>query len=359
MSDIYKDFAAKLDGFPNGFPATESGVELKILKKIFTPEEVEVALKLSPMPETVEAIAQRFGKAVPDTQATLDTMAKRGLVGFLKESGQELYMLMPFVIGLMESSTLHRMNREIAELFEQYAPYLSRGYGRFAPAEARVVPVSTQIPADLQVYRYEDLRRMIEEAKSFELLNCWCRQERAAVGHPCKHTVEICLQFSKEEGQYDKYPMGRKITKEEALQVMAKAEEEGLVHVSYNAEDGQVFCCNCCSCCCGLMRGLKEYKAPNIIAKSNFVASIDQESCAACGVCADERCPMNAIVEEDGNYRVQPERCIGCGVCAPTCPTESIKLVRRPEPEQDKPPTDLMQLYMDRAAKRGIEIKIE
>lgn len=358
MTDVYKRLAKKLDELPNGYPATESGVELKILEHIFTPEEAEMALKMRPMPETLETVAERLGKPVAEMEAILDNMAEKGQVGSFKMFGQQMYMLFPFVIGIYEFQ-LNRMDEELSRLFEEYAPHLVGTVGGFEPAVTRVVPVSTQIDADLQVHRHEDMRRMIEEATSFDLMDCICKKERALEGSPCKHTLQVCLAFSNEEDAFEKYPKGRSITKEEALKVIADAEEDGLVHCTYNVEDGQAFVCNCCPCCCGILRGVKEFNAPHLLAKSYFTASIDQESCAACGVCADERCPMDAIVEEDGAYRVLAERCIGCGVCAPTCPTESIKLVRKPEAEQDSPPSNLIEWNLQRAASRGIEIKID
>ena len=88
---------------------------------------------------------------------------------------------------------------------------------------------------------------------------------------------------------------------------MADAEEAGLVHVTYNAEREPImFFCNCCPCCCVVLRALKQFKTPYIIARSNFVAVVEEESCTGCGVCAEERCPMEAIVEQDGTYRVLP-----------------------------------------------------
>jgi len=357
MTDVYKRLAQKLDELPNGYPATESGVELKILRHIFTPEEAELTLKMRPMPETVEAAAERLGKPVSEMQAILDTMVKKGQIGSFKMFGQQMYMLFPFIVGIYEFQ-LKRMDKELADLFEEYAPELIRTVGSFAPAVARVVPVSTEIDAELQVHRHEDVRRMIEEARSFQLMECICRKERGLQGERCNHALERCLGMSAEEGAFDKYSRGRIISREEALKVMADAEQEGLVHCTYNVQDGQAFVCNCCSCCCGVLRGMKDFNAPYILAKSYFVASIDHESCSACGVCADERCPMDAIVEENGAYSVLVERCIGCGACAPSCPTESVKLVRKPEAEHDSPPANLMQWYSDRAASRGIEISL-
>ena len=358
MNDVYKRLAKKLDDLPNGFPATESGVELKLLKKIFTPEEAEMVMKMRPMPETVEAVAERLGKPVSEMQKTLDHMVGRGHIGSFKMFGQQMYMLFPFVVGIYEFQ-LNRMDKELATLFEEYAPHLMKKVGDYAPALARVVPISTEIKQDLHVHRFEDAARMLDEAKSFVVRECICRKEQALEGHQCTHTLEVCIAFSAEENAFERYPNGRAISREEALKIMKASEEEGLVHCTYNIESGQVFLCNCCSCCCGILRGVKQFKAPYLLAKSNFVASIDTDTCAACGVCADERCPMDAIVESDGAYRVLAERCIGCGVCAPTCPTESITLARRPDSERTQPPKNLMDWGMKRAAERGIEIKLE
>jgi electron transport complex protein RnfB len=335
-----------------------NGVELKILEHIFTLEEAEMTLHMRPMPETVEAIAEREGKSVPEMQAILDNMAQKGQIGSFKMSGQQVYMLFPFLVGIYEFQ-LNRMDKQLAELFEEYVPHLVVTVGGFEPAVARVVPVSTEIKQDLHVHRYEDIRALIENAKSFQVAECICRKEQALEGNPCKHTLETCLYLSLEENAYEKYARGRVISKEEALKVMAAAEEEGLVHCTYNVQDGQAFVCNCCSCCCGILRGVKEFSAPYMLAKSNFISAINQESCSACGVCADERCPMDAIAEENGAYKVLAERCIGCGACVSTCPTESITLKRKPESEHDTPPANLMQWYTDRAANRGIEIKID
>ncbi|MCD4748282.1 MAG: 4Fe-4S binding protein [Thermoanaerobaculales bacterium] len=103
-----------------------------------------------------------------------------------------------------------------------------------------------------------------------------------------------------------------------------------------------MFVCNCCSCCCGFLRGIKEFEAPHILVHSNFVAAIDADACIACGVCAEERCPMDAITEGEDTYVVTGDRCIGCGVCLLDCPTDAIDLVPRPENERHEPPKNLV-----------------
>jgi len=316
-------------------------------------------LDISPIPEPVETIADRLGKPVSAMKSTLDKMAEKGQVGRFKSGEQYVYALPPFIPGIYEFQK-DRIDKELAELFEKYLPVLMKTLGGHKPATGRVIPINAQISADLQIHRYEDMRKVIDEAKSFRVGECICRKERALEGKACNHTLENCLLFSSEEEAYENWPLKRKnISKEEALKVLADAEEEGLVHCTYNVQKDSVFVCNCCSCCCLILRSLKDFKAPYMLAKSNFMASIDQESCTACGICMEERCPMDAISEEDDTYSVLSERCIGCGVCAVTCPSESITLVRRPQSEQDEPPANLMEWSVKRASSRSKGVKVE
>jgi len=353
MADVYRRLAKKLDRLPQGFPATDTGVELKILQKVFSPADAEIALGLGPIPATADRIARTLGQPADAVRATLDRMAARGQIGSFTMKGVQRYLLMPFVIGIYEFQ-LNHVDREFAELFEEYAPRLLETLGGHQPALGRVVPIGVSIDARLEVLAYEDLRAIIDDAQSFALRECLCRKERALLGHPCSHTLEACLGFSNEPHAFDYFNYaGRVISKEDALRVLDVTEEEGLVHVTYNVRERPMFVCNCCACCCGFLRGLKEYDAPYMLARSNFVAAIDAEACSACDACAPPRCPMDAIGADDGRYTVAAERCIGCGVCAPVCPTDAITLVRRPEPERTEPPKDIVHWSVERMSSRG------
>ena len=46
-------------------------------------------------------------------------------------------------------------------------------------------------------------------------------------------------------------------------------------------------------------------------------------ACVGCGSCA-AACPMDAIKEEDGVYKIDDGACVSCGSCAGTCPNDAI-----------------------------------
>jgi Pyruvate/2-oxoacid:ferredoxin oxidoreductase delta subunit len=358
MTDVYRRLAKKLDKLPQGYPSTESGVELEILRKIFSPDDAEMALRLKPFPETAQNAAKRLGMAEEELRMTLDGMASRGQIVALKANGSRKYALAPFVVGIFEFQ-VSRMDRELAELCEAYWPHFAVALGEKAPAIARVVPVNRHIDAQATVLAYEDTRKMIEGARSFMVTDCICRKEKALLGKTCHHKLETCLSFSKEENAYEGSPRdGRTITHDEALAILDESEDEGLVHCTYNFDHGQMFVCNCCSCCCGFISLLTDYHTPHGLVRSNWQAVIDETLCATCGVCANERCPVEAVEETDGgDYRVISQRCIGCGVCVVTCPTEAMDLVERPEPERTVPPQNIVDWSVQRAANRSGPLK--
>ncbi len=342
MPDVYARLAHALDRMPNGFPAAPDGVELDILRRIFSPEDAAMALRLKPIPETARQVARRVRRPADEVTATLDGMCERGQIFSFRQRGRRYYGLAPFIVGIYEFQ-LERLDREMAELFERYAPTLAATLGGAAPALARVIPVNRRIDARAEILRYDNLRAMLERCRSFRVADCICRKESALLGKPCHHTSETCMSFSPEPDAYRDLPeWGREVTREEALALLDRVEDEGLVHCTYNFQRGPFFVCNCCSCCCGFLRGVSEHGAPYMLARSNSVAAIDQETCIVCGECRDTRCPVSAISETDDGMTVDGGRCIGCGVCVLTCPTESIRFEPRPEPERLTPPETLV-----------------
>src|SRR4030042_2173240 len=118
-SKIYHDLREQMDQYSVGFPSTASGVELKILEKLFTEEEAEMYLKLSMMLETPEAVAQRIGRNPDQVAALLERMFDRGLIFRIKKGDAIKYGVVPFIVGSYEYQ-LKTMDKEFAELFDRY-----------------------------------------------------------------------------------------------------------------------------------------------------------------------------------------------------------------------------------------------
>lgn len=353
-TDIYQKLAEHLDAMPQGFPKTESGVELKILTKVFTEQEAEVAAQMKLIPETAEMAAERLGRDAGEMAELLERMASKGQLMGMGPKESRMYSAFPFLIGIHEFQ-LARLDKEYVELFEQYLEEaLAERLGEIAPSQVRVYPVEEAIPNQLNILPFEKVSSMVEKAQAWAVSDCICRKEMKILGKGCDKTMNNCIAFSSDPNGFDiEYRGARKATKQEVLDLLKKAEEEGLVHNSWNVQDDHVFICNCCTCCCAILRGVKMAKSPHFLAKSNYFAHIDADTCVACGVCADERCPVGAIDSRGEYFEVDRERCIGCGVCVVTCPSGALSLERKPEEQIELPPDNMISWTMEKAQKTG------
>jgi len=354
--NVYKKLAQRLDMIPNGFPETESGVELKLLAKIYTPEEAALASEMRLIPESAEQIAQRTGRDPAKTTALLEEMVRKGLIRVrVREGEQRKFGLLPWAIGVYEEQ-LGRMDEEFARLFEEQYPAFADRVLSPSPSITKVVPVEKSIPVEVQVFPYEQASALMSNAKSFAVRKCICRVQKALVGEPCKYPVEVCLTFAPIEGYFDEDPNARVVTKEEALKILREAEEAGLIHSSNNFQKGHYLICNCCTCCCGIMRGISQLGIENSVAKSDFYATVDPEMCTGCKTCV-ERCQFGAPSITDGISHVDQKRCVGCGQCVMTCPSGAMTLVRKPEDQITPPPQSMKEWMMERAENRGISLE--
>lgn len=336
MDNVYKRLAGILDGIPNGFPATASGVELKILAKLFSPEEAKLACSLTLEPQTAKTIAGQTGGDEREIFTTLKGMKKKGLIDFEKGDGGLAFALIPFIVGFYENQNA-KIDREFALLFEQYYKEALHKMMSVKPSVHRVIPVEQAIPVDIEVMPYQRASAYIEEAQAWGVLPCICRVQKRLVGKGCGHSEENCLVFHSKPGAFDRTEDIRAITKEEALRILAEAGEEGLVHSTGNVQRGITYICNCCTCSCGVLRGMAEFGHLNAVGRSDFFVEIDEDLCTGCGNCLD-RCQFHALSLRDDVCEVDPRRCYGCGVCVSSCPVEALSLKQKPEQEIEAPP---------------------
>jgi NAD-dependent dihydropyrimidine dehydrogenase PreA subunit len=336
MSSVYERLRERLDMFPQGFPKTKSGVELKILQHLFSPDEAEIMLHLRPFPENVAAIAERTGKDKAELGETLHGMSRKGLIQRYKAPDDELYyFLVPWMVGIWEFQ-LNNLTQENIKLYEKYfeegmvPARRNRKIGGF-----RVIPVEQQIEGSTEIQPYEKVSQIIESQTRFAVADCICRKESRMVGKGCDKLLEACMSFGAFADFYIENGLGREISKEEAKKILLKAEEDGLIHCSINTAGNKLYICNCCGCCCKSLANVTKYGNPQAIVRSNYYATKDQETCTTCGTCV-ERCQVNAIKFENDYTVIDRDRCIGCGLCASTCPTGSITMVHK-SPQEASP----------------------
>jgi ferredoxin len=171
------------------------------------------------------------------------------------------------------------------------------------------------------VLAYEDVSDIIEKAEVLSVTKCTCR----LIAHKCDRELEACLQVNRAAEYNIARGTGRRLTKEEAFDIVRRAEEDGLIHVVMNKQAVDHFICNCCPCCCQTMPVLIQHNI-SVIEPSRFSAEVDPELCTACGTCLD-RCYFSAITLEEGQTaRIDPAKCMGCGLCQVTCPTSALSL---------------------------------
>lgn len=351
--EIYRRLAKVLETLPNGFPETESGIEIRLLKKIFRPEDVELFCDLRLQFETAQQIAERTGRSPVGLEEHLTQMWQRGQIFGADIGGVRIFKMVPWAFGIYEFQLPH-LDREMAQMCEEYMPVFGKQFFENKPQLMLVVPVEKEIQATHEALPYEKVSTIIGNGKSFLVQDCICKKEQGLMDNPCAKPLEVCLAIAPLEGIFDNPRSGRKITKDEAYKLVHECEENALVHLTWNVESGHFFICNCCGCCCGVLRSINELGIRDAV-NSCYYAEIDPEMCAACGTCADERCQVNAIEEGEDAYSVIKASCIGCGLCVSTCPSEAIALIRRQPQEIANPPKNEMDWYEKRAQSRGVD----
>ncbi|MFH2067614.1 MAG: 4Fe-4S binding protein [Pseudomonadota bacterium] len=354
METIYPKLRKQLDQYSVGFPEAKSGVDLKILKKLYTEPEAELFLDLSMQLEDPVSVAGRTNRDAAETAEMLETMAKKGLVFRKKKQGTAYYAAIPFVIGSFEFQ-LNRMDKPFAQMVEAYfnEVYL-HNLGDFLPP-LRTIPVNHSIDATQKVAPYSDARAIIQSKDKIAIANCICRTQNNLLEKGCGKPLEVCFVFGSHAEYYLDNKMARQIDHDEALAILDKCEEAGLVHQPANMINPGGMC-NCCGDCCGVLRALNKLPRPAEQVANIYWASVDPERCTGCELCM-ERCQMQAIqLNEDQISTINTDRCIGCGLCVTSCPAEALSMVVKPEDKQMMPPESGMDLMIKTAEKRGTSL---
>lgn len=350
-TDPYKQLAEKLDALPNGFPQTENGAEIRLLAKIFSPDEAALAASLQPELETVESISARTGADPEDLRKNLKSLSRRGLINAGKMEGGLGYGLMPFVVGIYEMQA-GTIDQELAQLFEDYYQQAFGEMLKIKPQFHRVIPVDETVQNSMEIRPFESAAEIVGAAQSWGVLDCICRKQKALLGEPCEHPIDVCMTMDERPNAYDHSTVIRTIDKMEALATLRRAAEAGLVHSVSNNQKGVHYICNCCTCSCGILRGMSSLGISNVVARSAYINKVDEVLCSGCEDCV-KMCQFDAL-HVDGVAIVDEVRCVGCGVCVLACSTGALGLVRRPEEEILTVPSTLSDWGAQRSTSRGL-----
>ena len=291
---------------------TYSDPEYKILDPIVDDDMCSVMMRMRLETDfTVEDLAKKTRKSVEFVQTQCDKLVAAGVIRTRERHGALCYYYPIWVPGIMEGILSNReqcdAHPELGACFEEYtrirvgmlAPVLGNGVNFM-----RVMPVMSAIENDTHKASYDELSTLIEKAWAISVGPCSCRRSRRLMGEGCGHLEEdMCLYLNDNAVSFSKSGEHRLISKEEAYEILRRAEDNGLVHEVNQAPgfDNVTAICNCCGCSCYALRIAEMFRSPNGVS-SNFLARVDKDKCVACGQCV-ENCQTNAV-------RLGQKRCL-------------------------------------------------
>ncbi|MDH4161779.1 MAG: 4Fe-4S binding protein [Nitrospirota bacterium] len=333
---IYRILQQHLDDQAVGFPSIKTGADIRLLKRLFTPDEAKLALHLTYQPAHRDLIIDRAaaGFSAAQTDSLLESMFQRGALGWKERAGASYWYLLPLLIGMYEAQD---GNPSLEFLYDADAYMKTLSFGKsflsVKPSQMRTIPINKSISVEHHVATYDSIRALVKESSGpYAVLPCICRKSSAMRNRPCAKTSrdETCLAFGDMAAMVLRRGHGRELDREVVMAILEKNEEDGLVLQPANAQQPE-FVCSCCGCCCGMLAYQKFLRRPVDFWASTYSAEVTAATCVHCGTCA-ERCQVGAISLSGpgGEAMVNRSRCIGCGLCVPTCPSQSIKLLQNP-----------------------------
>jgi NAD-dependent dihydropyrimidine dehydrogenase PreA subunit len=357
---VYYKLRQHLDRMPVPMPRTDSGVELRLLRQLFSEEEARIALELSVFPEPATKIHARLrdpGISLSMLEHVLIRLYRKGSIRGVRQRRKDkvryLFGKLPMVVGMFEFQVDRITGQFAADFFEYEREALGQSLMEARTKQMRTVPVNIPVDPCFQIGNYDDIVHIVKNAPGpFGVMNCVCRQAKDRTGHPCKQSDirETCLLLGGSVHYMKELGVCREVTRKDMLEHLKQAKKAGFVLQPENTRDPAFICC-CCGCCCGVLSMAKYYDKPAEHLHSNFFARIDQDACDGCATCA-RRCQMEALrrPNSSGTMQVDRDRCIGCGACVPTCKEKAIALCKKER--EYVPPRTSRDLYVKMTVQR-------
>jgi NAD-dependent dihydropyrimidine dehydrogenase PreA subunit len=362
--DVYQRLARKMDGLSMRAPRTRTLYE--ILRRLYSPEEAEVVVKMPYGASTFERLRAVTGIPSDNLRPLLEGLCSKGLVMDVWIGCAERYMPSPMVIGVFEM-TMMRTDadadpRALAPLFHEY---LSGADGLF-PANfshheevsvLRTVPHEAAVreASRSEILDYDRARDVVDRANRFAAGICSCRHEKLHRDEKrCDVPLQLCCSMGHAADYLIRRGLAEEISREQMQDNLDQARERGLVMNADNVQRGVAFLCLCCGCCCNAMAGLRLFGYENAVVTSGWLPRASEEKCTGCGACV-RACPVEVLKMEPGGRgkipRADAAFCLGCGVCAVKCKTGSLRL--EPGPKRAIPPETTFQRILLQTLERG------
>ena len=351
MPDTYERLRIRLDEMATGYPVTSSGSELRILRQLFSEADAEMFLAMALKPESINEVATRLHSDPSIIAQRLEAMARNGLIFRLREGDTVRYFPIPFIVGIYEFQLNNLSPELLKDISEYYLSGLGATFHGLKTPHLRSIPINAEITPDGPIAPYDDASAIIKGKSRIAVAECFCRKAVAMYGKTCSHPLETCIQFDSFADYYVENGMARYISTDEALSILKRNEQEGLVIHILNSQKVEAMCA-CCSCCCGMLISLKLFPAPAREAKSNYVCSLNDTLCTDCGTCVS-RCPVGALRLKDDKIQYKAQRCIGCGLCVATCPPGALTLLKKPAEKVYTPPETVFETFTLMSAEKN------
>ena len=346
--NIYKRLQKHLNKQPIGFPASLTGVERRILSAYFTVDEAEIALLMSYKFQAADQIQKQVrhrGITTEQLQSMLDNMEKNGAIFVNIIDGKKQYALAPFSIGMIDQ----KVKVMDANFVLDYRKYMFQSLAMevlsTSHPQGRVIPIQKAVTPEMHISTYDEIRALVLRREGHICLaDCFCRIGKDQIGRHCLATDRraVCLVVGDFGDQYIRNGLGRAISSDEAFDILAENEKEGLVLQTSNCQKS-IWICSCCKCCCGLIELVSYLPKPAEFVRNNFFVALDAEKCIGCGQCGP-KCVTEAINMTDKKaISLDLYRCLGCGVCVASC--QSGALLLKKKDITYIPPENLEMLY--------------
>lgn len=354
----------RLNKYPIGL--VDSAKLREILGLLFDDQEAFVASRFPLEEATLAELARATGMSGEDLVPLLETMANKGLVMDMPYAGTTYYLLMPGLIGFFEFTFMkQRADLPLERLATLMREYLEESQAKeFFGGKTqltRALAYEEHIPVTSEIATYEQARAIIHEAGFGAVGICYCRHKKSHQGKTCAKGAPmegICISLGHAAQFLSRRGFAEPKSEVELLEVIDRARDLRLTHVTDNIREKPSFICNCCRCCCELMAGV-QMGYHNGIAKTGFTAVIDPERCDYCGTCFTA-CNVKAIgLPKDRTFASPQERfaevregiCLGCGACISACQKSALRLI--PANNRQVPPRRKKELFLNILREKG------